>query len=105
MISVSDGAGRVAQTSNGGERDAPHPKEAEARAYTPEQIAGLTAAYEVVLATLNVVDRIDLAKYAIAPKLFELAESDRECRPALLYTRALTELDLQESRYFSPVGV
>ena len=90
MISVSDGAGRVARTS---------------RAYTPEQIEALIAAYEGALATLNTADRIDLVKQAIARKLFELAERDSECTPALLYARALTELDLQEVRYYPPVGI
>ena len=105
MISVSHSAGRVAQTSGRGEFDEPDPIAARPRAYTPEQLAGLTAAYEGVLATLSVVDRVDPARQAIARKLFELADRNSDCRPALLFTRALTELDLQEVRYYPAVGI
>ena len=95
----------MAQTSNGRERDDSRHIESLARAYTPEQIERLAAAYEGALATLNIAGRMDLAKHAIARKVLELAERDRDYTPALIYTRALTELGLPEVRYYRPAGI
>ena len=104
MINGSDCRSRLARTSNEGQRDCRQHIEALRGVYTPEQIEALTAAYEGALATFQIANRIDPSAHEIARKLFELVDRDRECTPAILYTRALAELDLHQARYYPPAN-
>jgi hypothetical protein len=73
------------------------------RAFNPDQVERLTAAYEGALATLQITDRNDPLAEEIARKIIEVSAADERCTPGLLYARALAELGLPAPRYF-PAG-
>ena len=73
------------------------------RAFSPEQVEQLTAAYEGALAELQITNRDDPITELIARKIIEVSDSDGTCAPAILYTRALAQLGLPVSRYFRSV--
>lgn len=71
------------------------------RAFTPDEVERLTAAYEGALATLQITDRNDPLTEEIARKIIEVSDSDGQCTAAILYARALAELGLPAQRYFA----
>jgi hypothetical protein len=73
------------------------------RAFSPEQVEQLTAAYEGALAELQITNRDNPVTELIARKIIEVSDSDGTCTPAILYTRALAQLGFPASRHFLSV--
>ena len=59
--------------------------------FGPEEIAGLTTAFEAPLAKLGLVDRSDPTTLTLAKLIIELAKA-RECEPERLCASALKRL-------------
>jgi hypothetical protein len=67
------------------------------RAFTPEQISRLIAAFEDILTALHITDRTEPIAERIAQAMIEVADNEPECTAAALKARTLAALGLADA--------